>query len=46
MIPTAGKHLRKQWVPIASACGLKQSMHQLANSLPSLNMTTEKHANG
>jgi hypothetical protein len=46
MIPTAGKRLRKQWLPIASACGLKRSMHQLANLLPSLRKMTEKHASG
>lgn len=46
MIPIAGKHLQKQWHPLATACGRKQSMHQLANSLPSLSKRTERHAHG
>jgi len=43
IIPTAGKRSRKQWLPIASACGLKQSMNKLANSLLSLSKRNETH---
>jgi len=46
MIPTAGKRLREQWLPIASACGMKQSMNQMANSLTSLSKGTETHVHG